>query len=398
MELAAGARVGPYEIASLLGAGGMGEVYRARDHRLGREVALKVLPSSVASDADRLRRFEIEARAVAALNHPNILAVFDIGNDDGRSYLASELLEGESLRTRLAGTALPMRKALDYAIQIAHGLAAAHDKGIVHRDLKPENVFVTRDGRVKILDFGLAKLIPFEGSPVSSQDLTRSQSERGHDARDPDGHGGLHVSRAGAPAARGLPLRHLLLRGDPLRDALGAAGLPGRDADRHDARDPARGPARAVPRPEEHLSGRHARRPPLSREEPRRALPVGARSRFRPPGDHRDLRSVAAADPREVSALRPAFLPGRRTPARGCRRVPSRRPNDEQDAPPVLSANDVRFRVDLLGSLRGGRAHRGVFSGAAGAAPGIVRDRCGERPVPTRGAARRAAAGPLLDE
>jgi serine/threonine protein kinase len=177
VELAAGARVGPYEVVSLLGAGGMGEVYRARDHRLGREVALKVLPSSVASDADRLWRFELEAKAVAALNHPNILAVFDIGKDDGRSYLASELLEGESLRTRLAGMALPVRKALDYAIQIAQGLAAAHDKGIVHRDLKPENLFVTRDGRVKILDFGLAKLMPSEGSQVASQDLTRSQSE-----------------------------------------------------------------------------------------------------------------------------------------------------------------------------------------------------------------------------
>ena len=179
MELVAGARVGPYEVASLLGAGGMGEVYRARDLRLGREVALKVLPASVASDVDRLRRFELEAKAVAALNHPNILAVFDIGNDDGRSYIASELLEGESLRTRIAGSALPVRKALDYAIQIAHGLAAAHDKGIVHRDLKPENLFVTRDGRVKILDFGLAKLLPSESAPVSSQDFTLSQAVEG---------------------------------------------------------------------------------------------------------------------------------------------------------------------------------------------------------------------------
>jgi serine/threonine protein kinase len=129
LELTAGARVGPYEVASLLGVGGMGEVYRARDHRLGREVALKVLPASVASDAERLRRFELEAKAVAALNHPNIRAVFDVGDDGGRSYIASELLEGESLRTRIAGTALPMRKALAYAIQIAQGLAAAHDRG-----------------------------------------------------------------------------------------------------------------------------------------------------------------------------------------------------------------------------------------------------------------------------
>ena len=141
-----------------LGAGGMGEVYRARDPRLGREVAIKVLAPGVA-DAERLRRFEQEARAAAALNHPNILAVYDIGQHDGAPYIVSELLEGETLRERLiAGGALPLRKAIEYGVQIARGLAAAHEKGIVHRDLKPENVFVTRDGRVKILDFGLAKL------------------------------------------------------------------------------------------------------------------------------------------------------------------------------------------------------------------------------------------------
>jgi Tol biopolymer transport system component len=158
MTLATGSRLGPYEILSPLGAGGMGEVYRAKDPRLGRDVAVKVLPASFSKDPDRLRRFEHEARAAGILNHPNITAVYDIGSHDGAPYVVSELLEGETLRSRLATGALVPRKALDYGIQIARGLAAAHEKGIVHRDLKPENLFVTDDGRVKILDFGLAKL------------------------------------------------------------------------------------------------------------------------------------------------------------------------------------------------------------------------------------------------
>src|ERR1700683_2787653 len=158
MTLIPGSKLGPYEILSPLGAGGMGEVYRARDSRLGREVALKVLPESFSRDADRLRRFEQEARSVAALNHPNILAIHDIGEEGGSPFIVSELLEGSSLRSELENGALSSRKAADYAVQIAHGLAAAHDKGIIHRDLKPENVFITRDARVKILDFGLATL------------------------------------------------------------------------------------------------------------------------------------------------------------------------------------------------------------------------------------------------
>jgi len=136
----------------------MGEVYRARDTRLGREVAVKVLPGAFSADPDRLRRFEQEARAASALNHPNILAIYDVGTHGGEPYVVSELLEGETLRERLGGSALSARKAVDYGIQTAEGLAAAHEKGIVHRDLKPENLFVTKDGRVKILDFGLAKL------------------------------------------------------------------------------------------------------------------------------------------------------------------------------------------------------------------------------------------------
>ncbi len=160
MTVRPGIRVGPYEIVAQIGAGGMGEVYRARDTRLGRDVAIKVLPVEFAADPDRLRRFEQEARAVAALDHPNILAIHDIGTHDGAPYIVTELLEGESLRERLSSGALPVRRAVEVVVQIAQGLAAAHEKGIVHRDVKPGNVFVTRDGHVKILDFGLAKLTP----------------------------------------------------------------------------------------------------------------------------------------------------------------------------------------------------------------------------------------------
>src|ERR1700733_12458015 len=159
MALAAGTKLGQYEILSPLGAGSMGEVYRARDARLGREVAIKVLPELVSLDPDRLQRFEVEARAAAALNHPNILAVYQMGNYAGVPYLVTELLEGRTLTETLRRGPLPLRKAIDFGIQIARGLAAAHEKGIVHRDLKPDNLFVTKDGRVKILDFGLAKLM-----------------------------------------------------------------------------------------------------------------------------------------------------------------------------------------------------------------------------------------------
>jgi hypothetical protein len=158
MSLSAGTRLGPCEILASLGSGGMGEVYRARDTRLGRDVAVKVIRSRFAADTDQLRRFEKEARAAAQLDHPNILVVHDLGTHEGSPYIVSELLEGESLREKL-GAPLPPKKAVEYALQAAHGLAAAHEKGIVHRDLKPENLFVTKDGRVKILDFGVAKLV-----------------------------------------------------------------------------------------------------------------------------------------------------------------------------------------------------------------------------------------------
>ena len=158
--LVAGTQVGPYEVLGRLGAGGMGEVYRARDKRLERDVAIKVLSAEVANDADRMRRLEQEARAASRLSHPNILVVHDVGTHEGSPYIVSEFLEGETLRERIEQHPLPLRKAIDFSLQLAHGLAAAHDKQIVHRDLKPENLFITKDGRLKILDFGLAKLLP----------------------------------------------------------------------------------------------------------------------------------------------------------------------------------------------------------------------------------------------
>src|SRR5512132_2577116 len=156
--LPAGTQIGSYLIVALLGSGEMGIVYRARDERLGRDVALKILPDIFAKDPERLARFEREAKAVAALSHPNILGIYEFGNSAGVAFAAMELLEGETLRARLDAGALPPRKAMDCAIQVAQGLAAAHERGIIHRDLKPQNVFITREGRVKILDFGLAKL------------------------------------------------------------------------------------------------------------------------------------------------------------------------------------------------------------------------------------------------
>ncbi|MBA2704224.1 MAG: protein kinase [Blastocatellia bacterium] len=168
MTLTSGTQLGSYEIVSQIGEGGMGEVYRARDTKLGRDVAIKVLPAAFSEDADRLCRFEQEAQAAGALNHPSILVIYHIGTHSGAPYIVSELLEGQTLRERMNGTAVPQRKSLDLALQIARGLAAAHEKGIVHRDIKPDNIFITNDGRAKILDFGLAKLTA-ESSASESQ-------------------------------------------------------------------------------------------------------------------------------------------------------------------------------------------------------------------------------------
>ncbi len=211
MTVAVGTPLGPFEILSLLGTGGMGEVYRARDSRLDREVAIKVLPAAFSTDEDRLRRFEQEARAAGMLNHPNILTIFEIGTHDGAPYIVSELLDGGDLRAQLNEGALPARQAIDYAQQTAQGLTAAHSKGIVHRDLKPENLFVTADGRVKILDFGLAKLKPPRqagaGSEVATQkQITSPGTVMGTVAyMSPEqvrGTGGLIIARTSSPSER----------------------------------------------------------------------------------------------------------------------------------------------------------------------------------------------------
>ena len=175
MNIATGTRLGRYEIRALIGAGGMGEVYRAHDSSLGRDVAIKVLPAELSLNTERLQRFEQEARATSVLNHPNILAIFDIGTFEDSPYIVSELLEGETVRDRLVTSAIPARKSIEYGAQIARGLAAAHEKGIVHRDLKPENVFITTDGHAKILDFGLAKLLD---SPLPEESSSDAQTRR----------------------------------------------------------------------------------------------------------------------------------------------------------------------------------------------------------------------------
>src|SRR5271165_2520595 len=159
MRLTPGTHVGPYEVVALLGAGGMAEVYRAKDTRLGRDVAIKVVSEALGGDGAFLERFEREAKLAGSLAHPNVVALHDVGFHDGKPYFVTELLQGESLRERLAKGSIPLAKALEWAAQMAQGLAAAHEQGIVHRDLKPENVFITRDGHVKLLDFGIAKLV-----------------------------------------------------------------------------------------------------------------------------------------------------------------------------------------------------------------------------------------------
>src|SRR5262245_51322090 len=174
MMLDAGTKLGRYEIRSKLGAGGMGEVYRARDEKLNRDVAIKILPAALSDDVDRLHRFEQEAQAAGALNHPNILVIYDVGTNERAPYVVSELLEGESLRDRLDHGPLSNRKSIEYGTQIARGLAAAHARGIVHRDLKPDNLFTTRDEHVKILDFGLANLVQTKtDEPVQTDIATR---------------------------------------------------------------------------------------------------------------------------------------------------------------------------------------------------------------------------------
>ena len=225
MTLQAGSRLGPYEVLAQIGAGGMGEVYRARDSKLGREVAVKVLPEEFFEDGDRVARFEREAKSLAALNHPGIAAVYAFEEVAGRHLLVMELVEGEDLAQRLVSGALPLEEALSCAKQIAEALEAAHERGIVHRDLKPGNVKVTPDGRVKLLDFGLAKIYEDDptGSSPSATALTdddRPRDRRGRHSR----HGGLHVAGAGAGQIRRQADGRLGVRLRVLRNARGQRG------------------------------------------------------------------------------------------------------------------------------------------------------------------------------
>jgi serine/threonine protein kinase len=249
MPLLANARLGPYEIKSTLGAGGMGEVYRARDTRLNRDVAIKVLPEDDAASVESRGRFEREARAIAALNHPNIVAVYDFGIEAGQQYIVSELVEGESLRSLLTGKPVPIRKLLDIATQVADGLAAAHAAGVVHRDLKPENIMLAKDGRVKILDFGLARQAkavgPADGDganlgPTESLVFAGDKSDHLTEAGTVLGTASYMSPEQANGQADRFPLRPVFLWIDPSRTGFRKAGFcqgeQGRDDGRHRAR------------------------------------------------------------------------------------------------------------------------------------------------------------------
>ena len=328
MSIDPGTRLGPYDVVAPIGAGGMGEVYRAHDARLDREVAIKVLPASYSADPDRLRRFEQEARAAGRLNHPNVMAIYDIGTHEGAPYVVVELLEGATLREKLATGALPTRKAVDYALQIARGLGAAHEKGIVHRDLKPENVFVTNDGRVKILDFGLAKLT----RPETSSPMTEAPTEtRGTEP-------GSVFGTVGYMSPEQIRGQNADARSDifafgavAVRAALGPPGLPRQLVGRRHERDPERGSGPARRNRAQHPAAARAARLALPREERRGALPVRARHRLRPRVAVRDLGldHQRAARPHRARAAQAARRGGARRRGAGRGRRPPRRTRHE---------------------------------------------------------------------
>ena len=296
MTLAAGEQLGPYEIISPLGKGGMGEVYRARDTRLRREVALKLLPDAAAHDADSLHRFDRETRAVATLNHPSILAIHDTGSFRAVPYAVTELLEGESLADRLRTGPLHPQKAVEVACQIADGLAAAHEKGIIHRDIKPDNIFLTHEGRAKILDFGIARIEQPARTAGLSDTISRSRSSSSQFLVGTAGYMSPEQVRGKAIDGRtdvfslGATFFEMLTGPPRVR-----ARQPGRDARRRAA-----GRSPPVPGRREDSRGHQGLRLPLPRQGSGRPLPVGARS---PP--------------------RPARIPGRAaSPVRRARHVP----------------------------------------------------------------------------
>ena len=237
MAFSPGARLGPYEVLSALGAGGMGEVYKARDTRLDRTVAIKVLPSEVAGDPDLRARFEREARAVAALDHPHICGIYDVGSVDGTHYLVMPHLEGQTLAARLEKGPLPLDQALKIATEIADALDKAHRQGIIHRDLKPANIMLTKAGP-KLLDFGLAKLRPQAGA-VSMSGMTRMATRAPETAqRDDSRHRAVHGARAGRGQRRRRAHRHLGAGRGDLRDGHGDAPVQGRHARERHRRHP----------------------------------------------------------------------------------------------------------------------------------------------------------------
>ena len=345
--------IGPYEIVGWLGAGGMGEVYRARDPRLGREVAIKLIPEMFATDANRVLRFEQEARAAGQLNHPNILAVYDVGIHAGAPYVVSELLEGESLRSRLQKGALPSRKAIDYARQIAEGLAAAHDKGIVHRDVKPDNLFITSDGRVKILDFGIAK-------------LTRPSDDAAqHTGLPTETEAGMVVGTAGYMSPEQVRGEAVDARSDIFSVGAtiyemitGRSAFTAGNSRRHHGGDPERGSGGAAL--DERAAGARAHRLALSGENARDAVSVGARSGVRPGGAVGDGGHCRAGG-RRGGAVALAYGAGRR----GRRAEPLGGRCELADrgaAPPSFEALLANAHVHALHQFRRQRGGCGHFA------------------------------------
>ena len=269
MPLAAGSRLDSYEIVAPLGAGGMGEVYRARDATLKRDVAIKVLPEYWSRDPERLRRFEQEAQATAALNHPNIVSIFHVGQYDGSPYIVTELLQGETLRERLRKGPMRLREVLDFGVELARGLAAAHDAGIIHRDLKPENIWVTKDGRVKILDFGLAKLDPAKAASTDAETVSL----------EPQSHPGQVLGTVGYMSPEQVRGQTADARSDIfavgvvlVRDADWETRIPEGDVGRNHDRDPERRPADGFATRANRSAGFATNRESLSREEPGQAI------------------------------------------------------------------------------------------------------------------------------
>ena len=281
-----------YRIIEPIGAGGMGAVYKAYDNKLQRVVALKVLPPEYVSQQDRRRRFFQEARAASALTHPHILTVYEVGEDDGKPYIAMEYIEGETLRQKIKASALELKVAVEIAIQIAAGLARAHELGIIHRDLKPENLMLSRDGFAKILDFGLAKLVAERDRALRRRQRTEDADPRCRNRiRHVDGNGQLHGAGTVVGPTRGSPLRRVLVRRGPVRDADRQGAVRPRKSHRHDARDPASRTAVSRRRPPATSVGNPANPDQSARQDAEGTLPNDRRTRRRAETDQTRSRS-----------------------------------------------------------------------------------------------------------